>query len=67
MGLTLTNPMTILSFASLFAGLGIDPGNVIVGAFRSRMTKTGLGRINVASGIVIGIFALSAIGAAIRG
>ena len=28
LGLTLTNPMTILSFAALFAGLGIAPGNV---------------------------------------
>ena len=28
LGLTLTNPMTILSFAALFAGLGIAPGDV---------------------------------------
>jgi len=90
LGLTLTNPMTILSFAALFAGLGIAPGNVggaasltlgvfigssawwlvltsVVGALRSRLTKAWLGRINVASGIVIGIFALLAIGNAIRG
>jgi threonine/homoserine/homoserine lactone efflux protein len=90
LALTLTNPMTILSFAALFAGLGIAPGNVagaasltlgvflgssawwlvltlLVGAFRPRVTKTWLGRINVASGVVIGTFALIAIGNAIRG
>ena len=27
LGLTMTNPMTILSFAALFAGLGIAPGD----------------------------------------
>ena len=90
LGLTLTNPMTILSFAALVAGLGIAPGNVagaasltlgvflgsgawwvvlttLVGALRSKVTKTWLGRINVVSGIVIGAFALVAIGTAIRG
>lgn len=90
LGLTMTNPMTILSFAALFAGLGIAPGNVagaasltlgvflgssawwllltlVVGALRSRVTKAWLGRINVASGVVIGLFALVAIGNAIRG
>lgn len=90
LGLTLTNPMTILSFAALFAGLGIAPGDIagagsltlgvflgsalwwvvlttLVGAFRSKVTKAWLGRINVVSGIVIGLFALVAIGSAIRG
>lgn len=90
LGLTLTNPMTILSFAALFAGLGIAPGDVagaasltlavflgsalwwvvltmLVGAFRSKVTKVWLGRINVVSGVVIGLFALVAIGTAIRG
>ena len=90
LGLTLTNPMTILSFAALFAGLGIAPGNVagaasltvgvflgsaawwvvltvVVGALRSRVTRTWLGRINVVSGLVIGAFALVAIGTALRG
>ena len=90
LALTLTNPMTILSFAALFAGLGIAPGDVagaasltlgvflgsgawwlvltlLVGALRPRVTKTWLGRINVASGVVIGIFALIAIGNAISG
>lgn len=90
LGLTLTNPMTILSFVALFAGLGIAPGNMAgaasltlgvllgssawwlvltltVGALRSKVTRAWLGRINVASGIVIGIFAIVAIGTAIRG
>ena len=90
LGLTLTNPMTILSFAALFAGLGIAPGDVIgaasltlgvflgsaswwvvltmvVGALRSKVTTAWLGRINVISGVVIGAFALVAIGTAIRG
>ena len=90
LGLTLTNPMTILSFAALFAGLGIAPGDVagaasltlgvflgsagwwfvltsLVGALRSRVTRAWLGRINVASGLVIGAFALVAIWTAIRG
>ena len=90
LGLTLTNPMTILSFAALFAGLGIAPGDVAgatsitagvfigsgawwllltltVGIVRSRVTRAWLGRINVASGLVIGAFALAAIGNAIRG
>jgi len=90
LGLTLTNPMTILSFVALFAGLGIAPGNVAgaalltlgvllgssgwwlvltltVGALRSKVTRSWLARINVASGIVIGLFALVAIGKAIRG
>ena len=38
-----------------------------VGALRSKVTRAWLGRINVASGIVIGIFAIVAIGTAIRG
>ena len=90
LALTLTNPMTILAFAALFAGLDIAPGDVAgaasltlgvflgssawwfvltmaVGALRPRVTKTWLGRINVASGVVIGLFALIAIGTAIRG
>ena len=90
LALTLTNPMTILAFAALFAGLGIAPGNVAgaasltlgvflgsstwwlaltltVAAVRPRVTKTWLGRINIASGIVIGLFAVVTIGTAIRG
>ncbi len=84
LGLTLTNPMTILSFAALFVGLGIAPGDVLgaatitlgvflgssawwlvltlaVGALRSKVTKTWLGRINIASGTLIAIFAIVAI------
>ncbi len=81
LGLTLTNPMTILSFAALFVGLGIDGGDAAgaasltigvflgsaawwvvlvtgVGALRSRLTRIWLRRINVASGLLIGAFAL---------
>ena len=85
LGLTLTNPMTILSFAALFVGLGVtggdaagaavaDPRRVrrvgapwwvvlitVVGAFRSRLTPTGLRRVNMASGVLIGAFAIVAI------
>lgn len=88
LGLTLTNPMTILSFAALFVGLGVTAGDLggaatmtlgvflgsaawwvvltgVVGAVRSRMTPTWLRRINVASGLVIGAFALVAIGSSL--
>ena len=84
LGLTMTNPMTILSFGALFAGLGISGGDTagaalltlgvflgssawwvlltsIVGALRSRVTTTWIRRINVASGVAIGIFALISI------
>jgi threonine/homoserine/homoserine lactone efflux protein len=84
LGLTLTNPMTILSFAALFVGLGISGGDAagaaslslgvfagsaawwvvlvtVVGAFRSRLTPTGLRRVNMASGLLIGAFAVVAI------
>ena len=73
MALTLTNPMTILSFAALFVGLGVTGGDAAgaalltagvflgsaawwvvlvaaVGAFRSRVTPTGLRRVNLARG-----------------
>jgi threonine/homoserine/homoserine lactone efflux protein len=88
LGLTLTNPMTILSFAALFVGLGIAGGDVpgatlltlgvfagsalwwvvlttAVGALRSRLTTTGLRRVNVASGFLIGAFAIVAIASAL--
>jgi threonine/homoserine/homoserine lactone efflux protein len=88
LGLTLTNPMTILSFAALFVGLGVTGGNAagatlltlgvfagsaawwvvlvtVVGAVRSRLTTTGLRRVNVVSGLVIGAFAIVAIGTAL--
>ena len=88
LALTLTNPMTILSFAALFVGLGVTGGDAagatlltlgvfagsaawwvvlvtVVGAVRSRLTTTGLRRVNVVSGLVIGAFALVAIGSAL--
>jgi threonine/homoserine/homoserine lactone efflux protein len=88
LGLTLTNPMTILSFAALFIGLGVTgraPASaailtigvfagsaawwviltVGVGALRSRITRIWLHRVNVASGLLIGGFAVLAIGSAI--
>lgn len=88
LALTLTNPMTILSFAALFVGLGVTPGDLggaatmslgvflgsaawwvvltgLVGALRSRITPTWLRRVNVASGLVIGAFALVAIGSSL--
>ena len=84
LGLTLTNPMTILSFAALFVGLGVTGGDAagatlltlgvfagsapwwvvlttVVAAFRSRLTPTGLRRVNMASGLLIGAFAIVAI------
>ena len=88
LGLTLTNPMTILSFAALFVGLGVTGGDAagaasltlgvfggsaawwfvlvtVVGAFRSRLTPTALRRVNMASGLLIGAFALVAIATAL--
>lgn len=88
LGLTLTNPMTILSFAALFIGLGVTAGDAAgaalltlgvfagsagwwvvlvtaVGAFRSRLTPTGLRRVNIASGLIIGAFAVVAIASAV--
>lgn len=88
LGLTLTNPMTILSFAALFVGLGVTAGDfggaatmtlgvflgsaawwlvltAAVGALRSRLTPAWLHRINIASGLVIGAFALLAIGSSV--
>jgi threonine/homoserine/homoserine lactone efflux protein len=88
LGLTLTNPMTILSFAALFVGLGVTGGDAAgatlltlgvfagsaawwvvlvaaVGAFRSRLTPTGLRRVNIVSGLVIGAFGIVAIASAV--
>jgi len=87
LGLTLTNPMTILSFAALFVGLGVTGGDALgatlltagvfagsaawwvilvalVGAFRTRITPRGLRRVNMASGLLIGGFALVALASA---
>jgi threonine/homoserine/homoserine lactone efflux protein len=88
LGLTLTNPMAILSFAALFVGLGVTGGDLsgatlltlgvfagsalwwvvlttLVGALRSRLTTAGLRRVNIASGLLIGAFAIVAIATAI--
>jgi threonine/homoserine/homoserine lactone efflux protein len=89
LGLTMANPMTILSFGALFAGLGVTTGatgdaalivfgvllgstawwvvlTAVVGAMRTRMTPAWIHRINLASGIVIGAFALIAIASGVR-
>jgi threonine/homoserine/homoserine lactone efflux protein len=81
LGLTMANPMTILSFGALFAGLGVTSGatgdaalvvlGVLLGStawwvvlttaiamFRARITHAWIHRINLASGIVIGAFAV---------
>jgi threonine/homoserine/homoserine lactone efflux protein len=88
LGLTLTNPMTILSFAALFVGLGVTGGDLggatlltlgvlagsalwwvvltaVVGEVRGRLTTTGLRRVNIASGLLIGAFAVAAIVSAV--
>jgi len=88
LALTMANPMTILSFGALFAGLGVTSGatgdavfvvigvllgsttwwvvlTTIVGRLRGRMTSTWIHRINVASGVLIGAFALVAIASAV--
>ena len=84
LGLTLANPMTILSFGALFAGLGVTSGatgdaalvvlGVLLGSttwwivlttavatMRRRITPALIHRINLASGVVIGAFAIVAI------
>lgn len=88
LALTMANPMTILSFGALFAGLGVTSGatgdaafvvigvllgstawwvvlTTVVGRLRGRMTSTWVHRINIASGLLIGAFALVAIASAI--
>ncbi len=90
LGLTLTNPMTILSFAALFVGLRVTGGDAAgaslltagvfagstawwivlvgaVGALRSRVTPGGLRRVNIASGSLIGAFAIAALASALLG
>jgi threonine/homoserine/homoserine lactone efflux protein len=85
---TMANPMTILSFGALFAGLGVTSGatggaafmvigvllgsatwwvvlTTVVADLRGRMTSTWIHRINVASGVLIGAFALVAIASAL--
>ena len=88
LGLTLANPMTILSFGALFAGLGVTSGatgdaavvvlGVLLGSttwwvvlttavalMRRRITPAWIHRINLASGVVIGAFAIVAIASAV--
>ncbi len=88
LGLTLTNPMTILSFGALFAGLGVASGEPrdaalvtlgvllgsgawwvlltsVVSILRTRVTTSWVRRINVASGVAIGAFAVFAIATAV--
>jgi threonine/homoserine/homoserine lactone efflux protein len=88
LALTMANPMTILSFGALFAGLGVTSGatgdaafvvigvllgsaawwvvlTTIVGRLRGRMTSTWIHPINIASGLLIGAFALVAIASAL--
>ena len=88
LALTMANPMTILSFGALFAGLGVTSGatgdavqvvagvllgstawwvvlTTVVGTLRARITPGWIHRINLASGVVIGGFALVAIAAAL--
>jgi threonine/homoserine/homoserine lactone efflux protein len=90
LGLTLTNPMTILSFAALFVGLGVTGGNLagatlltlgvfagssawwvvlttVIGALRSRVRTTWMRRVNIASGLLIGAFAVVALATALIG
>lgn len=89
LGLTLTNPMTILSFGALFAGLGVAGGDAagaalitlgvlagsstwwvvlttMVSTVRGRVTGEWIRRINLASGVAIGAFAIVSIGSAVR-
>jgi threonine/homoserine/homoserine lactone efflux protein len=88
LGLTLANPMTILSFGALFAGFGVTHGVTVdavlivlgvllgsatwwlvlttaIGAMRLRVTLAWIGRINVGSGVVIGVFGVLVIASAL--
>jgi len=85
--LTLTNPMTILSFTAIFAGLGLlgatgnyaSAGLLVLGVFigsalwwlvlswtvnlfQTRFSPSGLRWVNRASGLIIAVFGLIAIG-----
>jgi threonine/homoserine/homoserine lactone efflux protein len=87
LGLTMANPMTILSFGALFAGLGLSAGATAdaallvlgvllgstawwvvltsaVGSLRLRVTPVWVHRVNVASGVIIGAFAVGSIASA---
>ena len=58
--LTLTNPMTILSFTAVFAGLGLSE-NFRSAVFRKRIDSRWLQWINRISGIIITGFGLKAL------
>jgi len=87
-GLTMTNPMTILSFALVFAGIGLAGHGgpeatlvtvgvflgsslwwigltTVVGHLRSWLTAEGLAWINRASGAVLVVLGVIAIGSAV--
>ena len=84
LGLTMANPMTILSFGALFAGLGVTSGatgdaalvvlgvllgsttwwvalTTVIGTLRTRVTPAWIHRITLASGVIIGAFAIVSI------
>lgn len=89
LALTLANPMTILSFVALFAGLGLASASgylsgvvLVLGVFlgsmswwvvltttvrlvRGRLNDTLLRRVNLASGGVLTVFGVLAIGSAV--
>ena len=88
LGLTMANPMTILSFGALFAGLGVTSGatgdaalvvvgvllgsttwwivlTTVIGTLRTRVTSAWIHRINIVSGVIIGAFAIVAIGSVV--
>jgi threonine/homoserine/homoserine lactone efflux protein len=90
LALTLANPMTILSFAAVFAGLRVTGRDLVgsalvtlgvfagssawwvlltgaVATLRVRVTPRLLRTINALAGLVIGAFALVAIGLAVHG
>ena len=89
LGLTMTNPMTILSFGALFAGLGVAGGDpigallitigvllgssgwwviltTVLSTVRTRVTTAWIRRINLASGLTIGAFAVVSLVSAVR-
>jgi threonine/homoserine/homoserine lactone efflux protein len=90
LGLTMANPMTILSFGALFAGLGVTSGatgdaalvvlgvllgstawwvvlTTVIGTLRTGVTPFWIHRINIASGVVIGAFAIADIASSVLG
>jgi threonine/homoserine/homoserine lactone efflux protein len=81
-GLTLTNPATILSFVALFASIGAGTGGPagavvvvtwwailtgLVAGLRTRLSPGAVRGLNVASALMIGAFGVAAIGLGIAG